>query len=205
MYPQYLPSCPTEGGTQEGTEEGSVRTLGQKWKKNCSAGKRKGPGRLILEVGGASPLQGVGEGGKGFCSQSKIIQESGNARHGNQKMHIARRLREFGQSGFLADLGLFSSAQERQPHTIFLASSRSLNGIALHPHAGSRIRPASEPGRTFLSYKTTSLSLLFLLLSTYKLGAVAWDRANRQPRSGSKHYPAPGASPLTLLAPNKIG
>lgn len=121
----------------------------------------------------------------GLCSQSKIIQESGNARHGNQKMHTARRFTEFGQSGFLADLGLFSSAQERQPHTIFLASSGLLNGIAPHPHAGSRTRPASEPGRTFLSYKTASLSLLFLLLSTN------WER-----------WPGIGPTGSLVLAPN---
>lgn len=128
---------------------------------------------------------GPGGGGKGLCSQSKIIQESGNAKHGNQKMHIARRLREFGQSGFLADLGLFSSAQERQAHTVFLASSHWLNGIGPHPHAGSRTRPASEPGHTFLSYKTASLSLLFLLLST-----------NRE------QWPGIGPTGSLVLAPN---
>lgn len=107
----------------------------------------KGRGQAAYPRGrwGLPLFGGGGEGGKGLCSQSKIIQESGNARHGNQKMHIARRLREFGQSGFLADLGLFSSAQERQPHTIFLASSRLPNAIAPHPRAGSRTPPASEP------------------------------------------------------------
>ena len=68
------------------------------------------------------PLAG-GAGRKGLCSQCKVIQASGIAKHGNQKMHIARRLEEFGQSGFLADLGLFPSAQEWRPGQGFLAPS----------------------------------------------------------------------------------
>lgn len=51
---------------------------------------REGALLLILEEGGASPRLGANE--KGLCSQNKIIQESGNSRNGNRKMHFAREL-----------------------------------------------------------------------------------------------------------------
>ena len=81
------------------------------------------------------PLSG-GAGRQGLCSQSKIIQESGTAKHGNQNMHIARRLGEFGQSGFLADLGLFFSAQEWRTGRGFSSILSLLNGFAPHPLLG---------------------------------------------------------------------
>lgn len=68
----------------------AVARLGQR--KGLGIRKEKGLSRqpLILEVGGASPLRGAS--GKGICSQSKTIEQSGNTRNGNRKMHFARRL-----------------------------------------------------------------------------------------------------------------
>lgn len=86
--------------------------------KRTVSSKRKGPAGCLSDRWVGPPLSG-GAGRKGLRSQSKIIQESGTAKHGNQKMHIARRLGEFGQSGFLADWGLFPQLRDGELDGVF--------------------------------------------------------------------------------------
>lgn len=109
------------------------------------------------------PLAG-GAGRKGLCSQCKAIQDSGTAKHGNQKMHIARRLEEFGQSGFLADLGLFSSAQEWRTRMGFSGTLSWLSGLA--PHPGLSLGPGLPQNQAVLSSPMNRPPLLPFLFSS---------------------------------------
>lgn len=131
--------------------------------------KRRGSGLLVLDGGGASSLGGwEGDRLEGTPQPEQNHPRVWKSQAWKPEMHIARRLREFGQSGFLAALGLFFSARERRPQHGFFPSvlSRRLNGVAPHPSAGPRTGAASEAGCTLLSYKTVPpFSLPFLLLT----------------------------------------
>lgn len=170
-------------------------------KRETVGRKRKGP-RAACPKGagwGGAPLWRAGW--KGLLSHSTIIQESRKARHGNQKCTLQGGSENLDKAGFWLPWACFSLLRKGSPSAVFPASSRYLNEFAPHPSAGSRTGAASELSCTLLSYKTVPP----FSPPDYKLGAVVWDLANRQLRSGSKHYPTPGTSPLTLLALNEIG
>lgn len=168
-------------------------TVGRKRRgRGCSSWRWEGPPLSRGQAGRGSPAR---------VKSSKCLE----IQAWKPEMHTARRPGEFGQSGFLAALGLFFSAQERQPQRGFSALPCGLKGFAPHPSAGSRTGTTSEPGCTLLSHKTVHPPFPSFSPPDYKPGAVVWDLANRQPRSGSEHCPSPGTSPLTLLARNEIG
>ena len=130
--------------------------------------KRKGPGAACPRGGWGLPSGRGGVGGRAGRGSSARVKSSKSLeiQAWKPEMHTARRPGEFGQSGFLAALGLFFSAQERQPQHGFSACPCRLKGFAPHPGAGSRTGTAPEPGYTLLSHKTAPPSLPFLLLTT---------------------------------------
>lgn len=69
----------------------------QRWKENCGQQKERAQ-PLILEVGAASPS--LGAGGKGLCSQSKIIQESRDAGMENRKRTLPGGSENLDKAGF---------------------------------------------------------------------------------------------------------